>query len=226
MHLKRSKNVSKCQLFTLQSIHPCYEAWKQVWRREEECFRVTADFPTLYAIWIAACLGQSLCLFEYEELAAYRARAVGLHADRHSPRHHPAKQDWPGWCSVAMPAVPPPLHRRCRLRACFTLTAGLSCVRYDNSVSSQKKTPNMLISAWMPRTAELLKAPLDCENTMRGMPSINQKTAWAWSKLKKGWQTKHNRMQCDRNVLISCSLFRLVRCRAQAELEGNGTDAN
>lgn len=29
----------------------------------------------------------------------------------------------------------------------------------------------------MPRTAELLEAPLDCENTMRGMPSINQKTA-------------------------------------------------
>lgn len=83
---------------------------------------------------------RSLCLFEYEELAAYRARAFGLHADRHSPRHHPAKQDWPGWCSVEKPAaVPPPLHRRCRPRACFTLTAGLSCVRYDNSVSSQKK---------------------------------------------------------------------------------------
>lgn len=122
-----------------------------MWRREEErkwCFRVTADSHALYVIWIAACLGRSLCLFEYEELAAYRVRAFGPHADRHSPRHHPAKQDWPGWCSVAKPAVPPPLHRRCRPRACFTLTAGLSCVRYDNSVSSQKKQKNAQICSY------------------------------------------------------------------------------
>ncbi len=80
-----AKNMFKKPTFTLQSVHPCYEARKQVRRREEErkwCFRVMADSHTLYASWIAACLGRRSCLFEYE--GAGRLSSVSVWSERRS----------------------------------------------------------------------------------------------------------------------------------------------